>query len=410
MLCPLCGSNVGDVAKLCERCSKGAEASRAAPPPKPPDVAPLPPPVTQAPPEQGAKSVVQEEQSPEDATEEVIYGGFLLRAVAAVFDVSIVFGVMLVVALIGRLKGYDVTQYLGYPAFLGALAYFVLMEASPLRGTAGKLVLGLAVLDDQLQALSFPRVVLRNLGKILSSLIFFLGFLIAAFSERKQTLHDKLVRSVVVVQLVLSPAQLATRSAVMVAFGLSVCLLNVQILHFSFQKIAGVTGMSAGRTAVLTKNSVYGRVTAGTKEIELHSSLALWNRELRRLQIGFFPFELKREDVEQMRLTDSFASTAKARSLPYLTFEMRHRGASETLELRRGDEYQLRVFDETRDQPIEVVRTVAGPSGSTESISGMLNDEGVLDGSLKQDSPLVLPSGETLQFQLEFSARVVTVE
>ncbi len=77
------------------------------------------------------------------------------------------------------------------------LAYYTLMESSQLQGTVGKLVLGLVVTDRNGQRLSIVHALARNLAKYISALICFIGFLMVAFTQRKQGLHDLIAGTLV---------------------------------------------------------------------------------------------------------------------------------------------------------------------------------------------------------------------
>ncbi len=78
------------------------------------------------------------------------------------------------------------------------LVYFSALESSRERATVGKRLLGLAVCGSDGRRLSFPRAVIRTLGKILSLLICGIGFVMPLLTPRKQALHDLLTDSVVV--------------------------------------------------------------------------------------------------------------------------------------------------------------------------------------------------------------------
>lgn len=68
--------------------------------------------------------------------------------------------------------------------------YFALCESSAWQATVGKLALGIRVTDLQGNRISFLRALGRYPAKILSSLILFIGFLMVAWTQRKQGLHD----------------------------------------------------------------------------------------------------------------------------------------------------------------------------------------------------------------------------
>jgi uncharacterized RDD family membrane protein YckC len=72
------------------------------------------------------------------------------------------------------------------------------MESSPQQATLGKMALGLKVTDLQGERLSFARATGRYFGKIVSSLILFVGFMMAGWTEKKQALHDIMAGTLVV--------------------------------------------------------------------------------------------------------------------------------------------------------------------------------------------------------------------
>ncbi|GBR03470.1 RDD family protein [Acetobacter oeni] len=75
--------------------------------------------------------------------------------------------------------------------FLLSLTYAVVSEASLMRGTPGKWLLGLHVCDFSGERISLIRSLVRNLVKTFISFPFFcLGVLMVAFTPRKQGLHD----------------------------------------------------------------------------------------------------------------------------------------------------------------------------------------------------------------------------
>ena len=68
--------------------------------------------------------------------------------------------------------------------------YYAAFESSRHQATLGKMALGLRVTDCYGRPISYGRASARYFGKLLSSLILGLGYLMAAFTERKQALHD----------------------------------------------------------------------------------------------------------------------------------------------------------------------------------------------------------------------------
>lgn len=60
--------------------------------------------------------------------------------------------------------------------------------------------MGLKVTDEYGQRISFQRAVGRQFAKILSGLTCGIGYLLIAFTPRKQALHDFVARTLVVVR------------------------------------------------------------------------------------------------------------------------------------------------------------------------------------------------------------------
>jgi uncharacterized RDD family membrane protein YckC len=87
-----------------------------------------------------------------------------------------------------------------YHLFYGlvVLAYYALMESSPYQATLGKIALGIKVVDQNNQRISFARALLRNLSKYLSALILGIGYIMIIFDERKQGLHDKIADTFII--------------------------------------------------------------------------------------------------------------------------------------------------------------------------------------------------------------------
>jgi uncharacterized RDD family membrane protein YckC len=68
--------------------------------------------------------------------------------------------------------------------------YEALMTSSSKQATVGKMVFGLVVTDTQGARLSFLHATGRHFAKFLSALTLLIGYIMAAFTERKQALHD----------------------------------------------------------------------------------------------------------------------------------------------------------------------------------------------------------------------------
>ncbi len=76
--------------------------------------------------------------------------------------------------------------------------YYSLMESSQRQATLGKLAAGIKVTDLNGNRISFLQATGRYFAKILSGLMFGIGYLMIIFTEKKQGLHDILAGTLVV--------------------------------------------------------------------------------------------------------------------------------------------------------------------------------------------------------------------
>lgn len=76
--------------------------------------------------------------------------------------------------------------------------YYALMESSQRQATLGKLAAGIKVTDVNGNRISFLQATGRYFAKILSGLMFGIGYLMIIFTEKKQGLHDILAGTLVV--------------------------------------------------------------------------------------------------------------------------------------------------------------------------------------------------------------------
>ena len=134
------------------------------------------------------------------------YAGFWLRLIAAAIDGGIV---LIAIWLLGLIFNVDITSpvHEGADFFIFRLfqlvsmfavwLYFAVMECTTPQATIGKMFMGLYVTDIDGDRLAFSRATIRYWMKYVSLVIFFLGFVIAAFTRQKQALHDKVANSLV---------------------------------------------------------------------------------------------------------------------------------------------------------------------------------------------------------------------
>ncbi len=76
--------------------------------------------------------------------------------------------------------------------------YYAFMESSAKQATLGKMAMGIKVVDEKGQRISFARATGRTFSKIISYTILYFGFFMAAFTKKRQALHDFIATTYVV--------------------------------------------------------------------------------------------------------------------------------------------------------------------------------------------------------------------
>jgi uncharacterized RDD family membrane protein YckC len=130
------------------------------------------------------------------------YAGFWLRAWAFLIDTVIV---MIFALAIGTILRRSPSEPLT-PSASGAIAqalflllYMPVLWASPMQATAGQRICRVRVVDGiSSEGISFGQGLLRLMAMALSGLLLGIGFLMAAFTERKRGLHDMLADTCVI--------------------------------------------------------------------------------------------------------------------------------------------------------------------------------------------------------------------
>ncbi len=129
------------------------------------------------------------------------YAGFWKRVAATLIDFIIFIVVGSLLGLLLGIIGLNlaiVEALLNILSFIGGWLYYALMESSSKQATIGKIVLGIKVTDLNGHQISFARATGRYFGMILSGLILGIGYLMVAFTEKKQGLHDIMAKCLVV--------------------------------------------------------------------------------------------------------------------------------------------------------------------------------------------------------------------
>lgn len=125
----------------------------------------------------------------------MIYAGFWKRVVALFADSVILIILSIPVALVSLVESLMLISYI-FSVLLYWL-YFSLFESSRWMASPGKKLLGIKVTDLSGNRISFGRATGRYFAKFFSAIILFIGYLMAAFTSKKQALHDLIADTLV---------------------------------------------------------------------------------------------------------------------------------------------------------------------------------------------------------------------
>jgi uncharacterized RDD family membrane protein YckC len=150
-------------------------------------------------------------------TREYAYAGFWVRAAARVIDFLVILGIYNVFyvvdrigasagfwapspvedlsAFTGRLSPENIVRgifFFGFPAF-----YYVYLHGA-CGQTFGKMAFRIKVINEDGSPLNYREAFLRWLGYFLCVFTLYAGYIMAAFDKRKQGLHDRVCRTLVV--------------------------------------------------------------------------------------------------------------------------------------------------------------------------------------------------------------------
>jgi uncharacterized RDD family membrane protein YckC len=139
--------------------------------------------------------------------QDVVYAGFWKRYAAYFIDYILLTVVTLPLSMIINLTGAGsgnesvqvaLTLVVMLLSMVISIGYYAGFHASRGGATLGKMAVGIKVVRGNGERISFLRAFCRYLATIVSSLILMIGFIMAAFTERKQALHDMMCDTLVV--------------------------------------------------------------------------------------------------------------------------------------------------------------------------------------------------------------------
>lgn len=138
------------------------------------------------------------------STGKMIYGGFWIRFVAKFVD-GLILGVinMLISLGVGAVMTTNISNpedisSAMFPAIINGLIqwsaniFYAVWFVGRYAATPGKMICGLKVVTPEGGKVSYLRAFGRCFAEILSSILLFIGYIMAGFDSEKRTLHDRI--------------------------------------------------------------------------------------------------------------------------------------------------------------------------------------------------------------------------
>ncbi len=149
------------------------------------------------------KILVSSEERQVSKENSKVYAGFLVRLTAYMIDSIIIgmigFSIEFFLEIASVVGSFQTPELL--PTFITSiisLLYFAGLESSTNQATFGKMFLGIKVIDQTGNQISFARAAVRYFSKILSDITFCIGYIMIIFTNKKQALHDMIANTYVI--------------------------------------------------------------------------------------------------------------------------------------------------------------------------------------------------------------------
>ena len=228
------------------------------------------------------------------------YAGFWKRAVAAFID-GLVISFFVMIALCS-IHGIDyeastqagknierIGQAIGITIYW---LYFALFESSSVQATFGKMAVGIKVTGAAGNRISFGRASARHFCKISSTVLFLAGYVMAAFTEKKQGLHDIMTGCLVVNKKVY------TRTQTFVVVAAAVAVVITPLLTAVLCPVMINNTLQTNMTAMGSRMwDIYITIMSANAEREPLGLGTVWPKAGKKLEEG--------GDIGQMRFENS---------------------------------------------------------------------------------------------------------
>lgn len=184
---------------------------------------------------------IQQTVPAEQPVAQVEYAGFWARFAAYMLD-SLILGIP--VAIVNVLLPIPILGMVLFFAYMICMLNFK-------QATLGKMAVGLKVTTSSGEKPEIGKIILREtIGKIVSGIILYVGFLMVAFTKKKQGLHDMIADTVVV----WDPAR--KRRKWLVVVGIAFGLIMPIIIMIMLSSIIIVSTQAARQKAIDARNKL----------------------------------------------------------------------------------------------------------------------------------------------------------
>jgi uncharacterized RDD family membrane protein YckC len=130
------------------------------------------------------------------------YAGFWVRFGAKLIDGVILWVVQMALMLVlspwfgfnffSPTAPADLSFLMLYPVFFAVSIFYSIWFVGRFGATPGKMALGLKIITSSGDSVSYKKAVARFFAEIVSAIICYIGYIMAAFDEQRKALHDQI--------------------------------------------------------------------------------------------------------------------------------------------------------------------------------------------------------------------------
>lgn len=187
----------------------------------------------------------------QQGSEQIKYAGFWIRYAAVFIDGLILIIPNIIINVVFNALSVPIFGIISSYAVLWL--YYILMTKK-YGSTLGKKAVGIRVRSDKSVELAWGQLILREtIGKILSTVILSIGYLMAGFTERKQALHDKIAGTVVIYK---DPDKKPKRWIMDLAIGSLLIIMIIVIMLVGLNDIRNKANDAATQATVSSMNKI----------------------------------------------------------------------------------------------------------------------------------------------------------